>query len=185
VDDARRIAISKFVSYALRHGADELDLELATGGWAEVEAVLAIAGQRLGPVSRRDLELVVRRCDKQRFGFDDGLERIRAHQGHSLTVPLELEPQSPPALLFHGTHRRVLDAILKQGLLRGSRQFVHLSVDEDTARRVGARRGAPVLVRVDAARMHRDGHVFHRADNGVWLTEAVPSSYLDPEAKRA
>ena len=130
------------------------------------------------PISRWQLEEVVATNDKKRFSFSaDGL-RIRANQGHSVEVDLKLEPREPPELLFHGTVARFLDSIRRQGLARGSRQHVHLSPDEETARRVGQRRGRPAILVVEAGRMHRDGHPFYLSENGVWLTDAVPPEYL-------
>jgi len=121
---------------------------------------------------------VVATNDKRRFSFsDDGL-RIRANQGHSVEVDLKLQARQPPELLYHGTVARFVESIRGQGLVRGSRLHVHLSPDEETARRVGRRRGRPVILVVEAGRMHRDGHPFFLSANGVWLTDAVPPEYL-------
>ncbi len=117
--------------------------------------------------------------DKQRFEWDVAADRIRARQGHSVPVELDLAPSTPPAVLFHGTPTRNLDSILATGLDRRQRHHVHLSPDRDTAAVVGARRGEHVVLVVDAARMHADGHEFWVTGNGVWLTDSVPASYLD------
>lgn len=127
---------------------------------------------------------MVARNDKQRFALSPDGQRIRARQGHSLPVDLGLEPVAPPELLYHGTAATFLPAIRRDGLLPGSRQHVHLSADAPTASEVGQRRGKPVVLAVEAGRMHRDGLRFHRADNGVWLTARVPDTYIafpDPE----
>ncbi|MEZ4617799.1 MAG: RNA 2'-phosphotransferase [Caldilineaceae bacterium] len=116
--------------------------------------------------------------NKQCFRFNDDGTRIRANQGHSIAVELNLRPQVPPARLFHGTATRFLDAIQREGLQRQSRQHVHLSADEKTAHKVGQRHGKPVILTVDAAAMHADGHLFYLSDNGVWLTDHVPVHYL-------
>jgi putative RNA 2'-phosphotransferase len=116
---------------------------------------------------------------KKRLVFDDSGRRIRAAQGHSIDVDLGYAPATPPALLYHGTAERNLTSIMADGLKPGARHDVHLSPDTETALTVGRRHGKPVILRVDAEAMARDGHVFHRADNGVWLTRSVPTRYLE------
>ena len=131
-------------------------------------------------ISRETLRRVVAENDKQRFTLDSAGTRIRARQGHSIDVDLGLEPVEPPERLYHGTARRNLDAICRQGLHRAGRHHVHLSRDEATARAVGQRHGPPVVLEIDARRMYEDGFVFFLTENGVWLTEAVPPDYLRP-----
>ena len=114
--------------------------------------------------------------DKQRFSFDDTGDLIRANQGHSVEVDLNLEVRTPPEVLFHGTVERFLASIKAEGLKKGKRHHVHLSEDVETARRVGARRGKPVILRVAAGRMHAEAIIFFRSTNGVWLTDSVPAS---------
>jgi putative RNA 2'-phosphotransferase len=130
-----------------------------------------------------DLRQVVERNDKQRFSFDDTGTRLRANHGHSVEVDLELEPANPPAVLFHGTGLRHLDAIMRAGLKRAGRHHVHLSTDTATASRVGARHGRPVVLEVAAAQMREGGFTFYVTSNGVWLTEAVPIAYLRLRSK--
>lgn len=170
--------ISKFLSYVLRHAPDSIGLSLDANGWAEVDELLAragTAGRRIDPAT---LRAVVAQSDKQRFTVSEDGRRIRAAQGHSIAVDLDLEPSEPPQRLYHGTATHNLDAILAEGLRPGRRQHVHLSPDVETARKVGARHGKPAVLAVDTAAMHRDGHRFLRADNGVWLTGSVPAGYL-------
>lgn len=167
------IRLSKRLSRHLRHAPEEIGLQLSPDGWADVTALLAALR-----VSRADLDLVVADNDKQRFAFDDTGTRIRANQGHSVPVALDLPALTPPDVLYHGTVARALPAIRAEGLRPMSRHDVHLSADVATATRVGARRGKPVVLRVAAAAMHATGHVFHRSANGVWLTAHVPPSYL-------
>lgn len=170
--------ISNFLSYVLRHAPESIGLNLDANGWAEVDELLARArqaGRRIDPAT---LRAVVAENDKQRFTLSDDSRRIRAAQGHSVAVDLDLAPVAPPGRLYHGTATGNLDAILADGLRPGRRRQVHLSSDPDTARVVGARHGKPVVLIVDAARMHRDGLSFFRADNGVWLTDTVPAQYL-------
>ena len=167
------------MSLALRHDPAGAGIVLDPAGWVPVEEFLAALGS-----DRAALDEVVATSDKQRFKLEvgaDGLERIRANQGHSVAVDLGLTPVEPPATLYHGTSTSAADSIRATGLHKGGRHHVHLSADTATAQRVGARRpGEVVIFTVDAAAMARDGHVFYRSDNGVWLTDAVPAKYLSP-----
>ncbi len=178
VDHRDRVRLSRRLSRHLRHRPDEIGLTLDARGWADVEAVLQGLARSGLPVTRADLDEVVRTNDKRRFALDPSGRRIRAVQGHSVPVDLGLPAVPPPAVLWHGTAERHLAAIRRDGLEPRSRRDVHLSADPDTARRVGARHGRPVVLVVDAARMARDGHRFRRAENGVWLTDRVPPAYL-------
>ncbi len=178
MDERRLVTVSKYLSKHLRHRPDRLGLALAPGGWVQVEALLAACRAHQFPLTRAELEEVVTRNDKQRFAFDATRQRIRANQGHSVEVDLQLEPQSPPPVLYHGTWAGAVDSIRRQGLLRMNRHHVHLSPDVETARRVGARRGPEVVFAVDAAAMARDGYTFYRSENGVWLVSDVPLDYL-------
>ena len=170
--------ISKFLSYVLRHAPDSIGLSLDANGWAEVDDLLAKANAAGRRIDLAMLQAVVAENDKRRFTLSEDGRRIRAAQGHSIAVDLDLEPIEPPPRLYHGTATRNLDAILAEGLKPGRRQQVHLSLDPETARKVGERHGKPAVLSVDAAAMHQDGHRFFRADNGVWLTDSVPARYL-------
>lgn len=165
--------LSRRLSYLLRHAPQSAGLTLDAGGWADVEAVLRALG-----VDRPTLERVVAGNDKQRFALDATGTRLRASQGHSVPVDLGYPPATPPPLLFHGTPARNMAPILRDGLRPGTRHAVHLSADPETADRVGARRGDHVVLRVDAAAMAADGHVFTCSANGVWLVATVPPRYL-------
>ena len=178
VIDKRRVRISKYLSLYLRHRPGDLGLTLQPGGWVVVEALLQESAARGFAISREELEQVVAESDKQRFALSEDGSRIRANQGHSVSVDLELEPLEPPPTLYHGTGHRAVSAIQTDGLRKMSRHHVHLSVDPDTARKVGARHGRPVIFEVDAARMAQDGHTFFRSANGVWLVDRVPGEYL-------
>jgi len=177
VNDKR---ISKFISLVLRHDPSAAGLELSADGWAEVDALIAGASAKGIAFDRATLERIVAESDKQRFAFDDTGTRIRANQGHSVAVDLALEPVEPPEILFHGTVERFWDAIREEGLKPGSRQHVHLSPDEATAHKVGQRRGRPFILRVRAGDLHRAGHPFFCSANGVWLTDTVPPTHLEP-----
>ena len=170
--------LSRLLSLVLRHDPGRLGIELDRGGWVEVPTLLAALAGAGHPVSRADLRRVVTENDKQRFTLDEHGDRIRAAQGHSVPVELGLPPQEPPEVLYHGTAPGNLAPILRDGLHRAGRHAVHLSPDIATASRVGARRGAFVVLAVDAAAMHRAGHRFTRSENGVWLVDAVPPAHL-------
>jgi len=172
------IEISKFLSFVLRHKPQSIGIELDAEGWVPVDELLDAAARHRQPVTRQQLEEVVATNDKRRFSFSSNGRQIRASQGHSVEVDLGLVPIEPPGLLYHGTVDRFLDSIRRQGLVRGKRHHVHLSADCQTAARVGQRRGRPVVLVVEAGRMHRDGHSFYRSENDVWLSETVPPKYL-------
>lgn len=170
--------LSKFLSLVLRHDPDRIGLQLDREGWAEVDHLLACLAGAGKITSRDELETVVAENDKQRFRFSDDETRIRANQGHSISVDLALEQVQPPTILFHGTATRFLDSIRKQGLLRGSRQHVHLSAEKATAHKVGQRHGRPIILKVEAAKMAAEGFEFFRSDNGVWLVDHVPVGFI-------
>jgi putative RNA 2'-phosphotransferase len=174
----RLIKISKFLSYYLRHRPDLLDLELASGGWVAVDLLLKAANKLNFPISYLELQQAVAHNDKQRFSFDETGDLIRANQGHSIEIDLQLKPVIPPAILYHGTYSQVVSLIEKQGLKKMSRHHVHLSPDLDTAKKVGARRGYPAIFQVNASAMSQAGYTFYCSNNGVWLTEFVPVEYL-------
>jgi putative RNA 2'-phosphotransferase len=178
MNDKHRVHVSKFLSRVLRHAPDELGLTLEPGGWVAVADLLAGAERAGVTITPDELAEVVRASDKQRFALDDTGTKIRANQGHSVEVDLQLEPAEPPAELFHGTADRNLESVLRDGLQKMARHHVHLSPDTPTAHKVGSRHGKPVILVVDAARMRADGHAFFRSANGVWLVEHVPPRYL-------
>ncbi|MFD5079712.1 RNA 2'-phosphotransferase [Streptomyces sp. NPDC058371] len=176
IDERRTVKVSKYLSKHLRHQPERIGLTLGEGGWVEIDTLIAAAAAHGFRFSRAELDHVVATNDKRRFAIEG--TRIRASQGHSVDVDLGLPPATPPAYLYHGTVSHSLDAIRAEGLRAMNRHDVHLSADRETATRVGARRGRPVVLSVDAAAMHRDGHVFRVSANGVWLTAAVPPGYL-------
>ncbi|MCF4967831.1 RNA 2'-phosphotransferase [Nostoc sp. CMAA1605] len=181
MDAARQTKISKFLSKHLRHTPELLGLTLAPGGWVSVDELLNACAARQFPVSRTELEQVVVNNDKQRFAFDETKTKIRANQGHSVKVELQLQPQIPPEILYHGTGEKSVPAILKSGLLKMSRHHVHLSTDVETARKVGMRHGRPVIFVVNAIAMYQAGFTFYCSENGVWLVDHVPPQYLSAE----
>ena len=169
---------SKLLSLVLRHQPEIAGLTLGPGGWVPVVELLeglAQAGHSLTPEA---LAQIVAESDKKRFTLSPGGQQIRAAQGHSVAVDLDLQPTTPPDCLWHGTAIAHLDAILAEGLRPGSRQHVHLSPDLDTALKVGQRHGKPIALRIAAGAMHAAGHGFWQADNGVWLTDGVPPGFI-------
>ena len=172
------VKTSKFLSLILRHRPETVGIALDEGGWAEVEALLAGMAQKGHRLSRAELDHVVETNNKRRFAFSADGTRIRAVQGHSRAIELDLSPRIPPDRLFHGTVARFIVSIRSKGLVRGNRQHVHLSPDRETAAIVGRRRGDPVILTIDAAAMARAEHQFYLSENGVWLTDHVPPGFI-------
>ncbi|MFD4611886.1 RNA 2'-phosphotransferase [Streptomyces sp. NPDC058440] len=175
MDERRTVKVSKYLAKHLRHQPERIGLTLDEAGWVEIDALITAASAHGFRFTREELDHVVATNDKRRFAIEGS--RIRASQGHTIDVDLGLPAATPPPYLYHGTAGR-LEAIRSEGLRPMNRHDVHLSPDRETATRVGARRGRPVVLSVDAAAMHRDGHVFHVSANGVWLTQSVPPRYL-------
>lgn len=177
--DKETNAISKLLSYVLRHKPEEFNLTLDKQGWVSIEELLSCLKEQQHLISKQQLHQVVVSNDKKRFTIsEDGL-RIRAAQGHSTKqVTIEYTPQQPPVLLYHGTATRFIESIRQQGLLAGSRQYVHLSADTITAHKVAIRHGKPILLKITSGEMYQQGYHFYQADNGVWLTEHVPIEFI-------
>ncbi|MFF4383389.1 RNA 2'-phosphotransferase [Kitasatospora sp. NPDC001547] len=178
MDEKRLVRSSKMLSRILRHEPGLVGVSLDAAGWVRVDELLAALAARGRPLTRAELDHVVASNNKRRFGYSpDGLS-IRANQGHTVAVDLGLAAAVPPPVLYHGTADRHLAAIFDEGLRPMARQDVHLSADTETATRVGARHGRPVVLTVNAAAMTAAGHEFRLSENGVWLTDAVPPQYL-------
>lgn len=169
---------SKYLSLILRHKPEAAGITLDEHGWADIPALLA-GVSRTRPLTMTMLEEIVLTDEKGRYAFNGDKTKIRANQGHSVPVDVELEELPPPEILWHGTGEKSRVSILRAGLVSGNRLYVHLSSDPDTARKVGARHGRPVVFQVRTGEMHRQGFAFYRSANGIWMTERVPSSYLD------
>jgi len=169
---------SKLLSLVLRHDPAAIGLELDANGWAKVDDLIAKAACAGTPISPAELEEIVTTNEKKRFDLDAVNGRIRANQGHSVDVDVEIPEAVPPENLFHGTAVQNIGSILEKGLLKQDRQHVHLSVDAETARAVGSRHGKPTVLIVRSGEMHREGHRFHLSKNGVWLTDFVPPQFL-------
>lgn len=183
-------AVSRFLSKVLRHEPGLVGVRLDANGWVDVRELLtklnrakraAGAPKRLRVLPDFTPELlreVVANNTKGRFAFSGDARHVRAFQGHSVTVDLGYPTAQPPETLFHGTAAESWPAIAVEGLVRGTRHAVHLSLDPESARRVGARHGRPVVLQVQAGQMHRNGCLFSCADNGVWLVDSVPAHFI-------
>ncbi|MDR0569528.1 MAG: RNA 2'-phosphotransferase [Spirochaetaceae bacterium] len=171
--------ISKFLSFILRHSPETIHLDMDKNGWVSVDELIANANtyRNMG-LNMEVIKTVVATNDKQRFILSEDGKKIRASQGHSIPIDLELESKTPPDILYHGTASRFLGAILEEGLKPGTRQYVHLSPTEETALLVGKRHGKPVALYIDAKKMHEEGGVFYLSENNVWLTNRVPVQYI-------
>lgn len=164
---------SKFLSLVLRHKPEKVGLRLDRNGWAETSDILLKLG-----MSEAELHEIVISNDKQRFGFNDTCSKIRANQGHTIDITLDLIPIVPPDILYHGTVQKFIPFIKEKGLQKQKRNHLHLSADYETALAVGKRRGTPVILEVAAGKMGNEGYVFYLSENGVWLTEEVPTRHI-------
>ena len=169
---------SKFLSLVLRHQPKLFGIELDAAGWVDVSDLLAGLKTKGQGSTKEQLEIVVNQNDKQRFEFDEQRQRIRARQGHSVSVSLGYEASEPPELLRHGAPTKFIASIRQQGLTKQKRHDVHLHQNEELAASVGQRRGKPVVLVVEAKRMHDAGHKFFLTENGVWLTDHVPAEFI-------
>ena len=176
--DRRLTRLSKFLSYILRHHPEDLGLTPDQAGWIVVDDLIAAAHRHGHSISREAILRIMAESEQSRFALTEDAKYIRATYGHSIQVDLGYRPQQPPAVLFHGTARRFLDAIRRQGLTARQRQFVHLSENRTAAEAVGRRHGTPVILTVRAGQMNRDGFVFYQSDAGLWLTNRIPVSYI-------
>lgn len=168
---------SKFISLILRHKPETIGITLDEHGWANVDELIK-GISKTHPLDMAMLEQIVAEDEKQRYSFNEDKTLIRANQGHSIPVDVELEEKQPPEFLYHGTGEKYVSSINEQGLIPKSRLYVHLSSDEATALKVGQRHGKPFIYRVKSAEMYKDGYKFYRSVNGVWLTKSVPVKYL-------
>lgn len=169
--------ISKFLSYVLRHKPEEIGIELDENGWVDIDVLLDKMKPRI-EASFEDIQYVVDNNDKKRFSISIDSVKIRANQGHSIKVDLDLKEVSPPSILYHGTPIGSVESIMKEGLDKRSRHHVHLSFDRQTAMKVGSRRGKCEILEIDAEKLSADGHKVFISENGVYLTDKVPPKYI-------
>lgn len=171
--------LSVFISLVLRHKPEATKITLDEHGWANVEELLRGINETGRKISMEILEDIVATDNKQRYSFNEDKTLIRANQGHSIPVDVELKEQNPPEILYHGTATRFLNSILNDGLKPMSRLYVHLSKDIETAWKVGKRHGDPVILKTNSRDMYKDGYKFYLSENGVWLTEKVDVKYFE------
>ncbi len=172
------VNLSRFLSMILRHKPQVIGIKLDKNGWCSVNELLLKMNSYGKNITIEDLNKIVTTDNKQRYSFSEDMKSIRANQGHSIYVELDLKEYSPPSILYHGTVDRFIDNIKDKGLLKMSRQYVHLSEDIKTAEKVGNRRGKAIILQIEAGRMNRDGFKFYLSENGVWLTDYVPREYI-------
>lgn len=170
--------ISKFLSLVLRHKPEKIGIDLDENGWTQVSQLIEKSKKHGIDIDFEILSAIVATSDKKRFAFDETQSKIRANQGHSLEINLGYSPQQPPEILYHGTGEKYVASILATGLDKRNRHHVHLSNDIETALSVGQRHGKPFVFIILAEQMFLDKFDFFLSDNGVWLTETVPTKYL-------
>ena len=178
--DLKRTSV--FISLILRHKPEVIGISLDRHGWANVQELIdGINKTEKYSIDMPTLEEIVRTDNKQRYSFNEDKTKIRANQGHSINVDVELKETVPPEILYHGTGEKNVDSINAEGLKPKSRLYVHLSKDIDTAIKVGSRHGKPVVYKISAGEMHRQGYQFYLSENGVWLTKIVPADFIKVE----
>lgn len=165
--------ISKHLSLILRHKPESINISLDSNGWADVNELIDKLNLNLN-----DLKQIVANNDKKRFILSEDFSKIRANQGHSISINLNLEEEAPPLVLYHGTAVKNLDSIKSKGLIKGQRQYVHLSLDQDTALKVGQRYGKPTILKIKAYNMYTQGFKFYLSENKVWLTDHIPPEFI-------
>lgn len=170
--------LSRLLSYVLRHKPEKIGIGLDAHGWTDISKLILQLKEYGYEVTLDELKEIVKSNDKQRFSIDEDLSKIRANQGHSVKVDLQLENKRPPAQLYHGTPKYFVESIFKHGLSKKTRHAVHLSEDVETAIAVGSRRGEFEVFVINSGLMHFDGYKFQQSANGVWLTESVPAKYI-------
>lgn len=179
MDEKKVKEISKFLSLVLRHAPEKINVTLDENGWVEVETLISQCNKFNKQLNREILNFVVETNNKKRFAFNDDGTKIRASQGHSIEVELNLDEVKPLDILYHGTVEKYLETIKIEGLQKMNRQHVHLSKDEETAINVGMRRGKPIILKIKAKELFEEGFKFYLSENKVWLTEFVPAKYIE------
>lgn len=176
MDKKQKTKIGKFIALILRHHPEKLDLDMDKNGWVDVEKLIENSDINF---TFSDLLEIVDSDDKKRYSFNSDFSKIRANQGHSIDVDLELKEIIPPKFLFHGTAEKNRNKIIEEGINKKSRKYVHLSEDISVALNVGKRHGNPIVLRINAKKMHEDGFIFYLSENDVFLVDFVPSKYIN------
>lgn len=178
MNEKRRTKISKFLSLVLRHAPESIGLTLGENGWLKVADLIEGCAEHGRSFTLSELREVVETNDKKRFEFNQSGDKIRASQGHSVAIEIKFEKRMPPAVLYHGTSEKNVGQIFKDGLQKMKRHHVHLSIDRETALKVGARHGKPIIFEVNTAAMLENDFEFFVSANNVWLIESVPPQFL-------
>lgn len=176
---SKKDKLSVFISLVLRHKPDAAGIQLDVHGWANVEELISGINSTGRKIDMKVLEEIVASDEKGRYSFNEDKSLIRANQGHSIPVDVDLKEQEPPEFLYHGTAERFLEDIQSEGLRPMSRLYVHLSKDKETAIKVGKRHGKPVILQVHSGELFRDGNKFYLSENGIWLIQSVPTRYFE------
>ena len=171
--------ISKFLSLVLRHSPEKIDLELDSAGWANVDDLLTKMNSNGQSINFDILQFIVETNKKKRFAFNSDKTKIRANQGHSIKIEHGFESITPPEILYHGTGKKSIESILRTGIEKRDRHHVHLSADKETALKVGQRHGKPVILEIMSLKMNENGHKFYMSENNVWLTDFVPTEFIN------
>ena len=179
MNNKKLIKLSRFLSFVLRHKPEVIDVVLDKNGWTDVDLLIkAVNRSERYFINREILEEIVATDDKQRYAFSCDKKLIRASQGHSIEIDLELQPATPPEFLYHGTALKSIIQIQREGLKPQKRQYVHLSIDVKTAINVASRHGQPVVLTVFAQQMYEAGQPFYLSENNIWLTTHVEPKFL-------
>ncbi|HGT0205763.1 TPA: RNA 2'-phosphotransferase [Clostridioides difficile] len=176
---SKKDKLSIFISLILRHKPETIGIKLDDYGYADVNELIEKINNTGRNINIEILEQIVKEDNKQRYSFNDDRSKIRANQGHSINVNVELRELEPPKYLYHGTATRFLDNIKNEGIIKQSRLYVHLSRDIDIAVKVGKRHGTPVILKINTGKMYENGYKFHLSENNVWLCEYIPFKYVE------
>lgn len=162
---------SKKLAYILRHNPSEVEGTLDSSGWLETKKLLD-HGWTL-----EELKEIVSNDNKKRYEFSGDYRKIRAFQGHSIKgINADLKKYTGCRFVYHGTQRKFLESIFKDGLVPGSREYVHLSPDPMTARNVALRRGPEIaILRIDLEGLEDEVYV---SGNGVILVKRVSPEHI-------
>lgn len=172
------VRLGKFLSLVLRHSPSSAEIKLDENGWADVKQLIQGMCKVGKKIDILTLERIVIENNKQRYSFNADKTKIRANQGHSIPVDIQLKKKSPPDFLYHGTASRFLGSIKLEGIKKQTRQYVHLSADKETALAVGRRHGTPVVLVIDAKKMQKHGFEFYLSENNVWLCNEIGWKYI-------
>ncbi|WP_343090162.1 RNA 2'-phosphotransferase [Clostridioides difficile] len=176
---SKKDKLSIFISLILRHKPETIGIKLDDYGYADVNELIEKINNTGRNINIEILEQIVKEDNKQRYSFNDDKSKIRANQGHSINVNVELRELEPPKYLYHGTATRFLDNIKNEGIIKQSRLYVHLSRDIDIAVKVGKRHGTPVILKINTGKMYENGYKFYLSENNVWLCEYIPFKYVE------